>query len=183
MTLAVWGSNRIINQQCGLTWLATLAEASKYYSSSHQLSAMQVVTWNDYEEGTEIESGIDNCVALAPTVTGSTLSWSIGSKASESTILTTTSVHFHRWPEPDETGRCRRWHALSQSLAVQFDSRRLNALYVEAVGKASIVNSMSFPVAFNPNDQAPVALLSLSTASGTAPLTVRCFQREFQRSR
>ena len=22
---------------------------------------MQLVTWNDYEEGTEIESGIDNC--------------------------------------------------------------------------------------------------------------------------
>ena len=29
-TLAAWGTDRIIGQQCGQTWLKTLAEAGKY---------------------------------------------------------------------------------------------------------------------------------------------------------
>jgi PKD repeat protein len=170
-TLAAWGSNRIINQQCGLTWIDTFAQASKYYSISHQLRAIQVATWNDYEEGTEIESGVDNCVVLSPIVTGSTLSWSIGSKASESTIdyysvfISTDGQNLMKLADvPAGT------HSLS---LLQYDlAARTYVIYVKAVGKASIVNHMSPPVSFSPSDQAPVALLSLSPASGPAPLAV-----------
>ena len=35
------------------------------------------MTWNDYEEGTEIESGIDNCVSVSTSVAGDSLSWKI----------------------------------------------------------------------------------------------------------
>jgi len=170
-TLAAWSANRIINQQCGLTWLDTFAEAGKYYSSSNQLDAIQVVTWNDYEEGTEIETGIDNCVALAPTVAGSTLTWSIGSKASEKTI-----DHYTVFISTDGQNLMNLadvaagTHSLSLS---QYDlAAGTYVLYVKAVGRASIVNHMSPAVAFNPGDQPPVALLSLSPSSGAAPLTV-----------
>ena len=170
-TLAAWGSNRIVNQQCGLTWLDTFAEANKYYSSSRQLPAMQVVTWNDYEEGTEIESGIENCVALAPTVTGSTLSWNIGDKASESTI-----DHYAVFISTDGQNLMRLADVAAGTHAVSLAQYNLApgtyVLYVKAVGKASIVNHMSPAVAFNPSDQAPVASLSLSAASGPAPLAV-----------
>ncbi|MGZ7057316.1 MAG: hypothetical protein ACXVIO_08520, partial [Candidatus Angelobacter sp.] len=64
-TLAAWGTNRIIGQQCGQTWLKTIAEAGKYYSTTNQMLGIQLVTWNDYEEGSEIESGIDNCVTVS----------------------------------------------------------------------------------------------------------------------
>ncbi len=64
-TLASWGKDRIVDQQCEQTWLATWAEAGKYYSTSTQLPFLQIPTWNDYEEGTEIESGIDNCVTIS----------------------------------------------------------------------------------------------------------------------
>jgi hypothetical protein len=43
---------------------------------------MMVATWDDYEEGTEIETGIDNCiqnyggVLFQPTISGTTLKWS-----------------------------------------------------------------------------------------------------------
>ncbi|HEU4414296.1 MAG TPA: hypothetical protein VFT65_05890, partial [Candidatus Angelobacter sp.] len=57
-TLASWGSNRIIGQQCGQTWLRSMAEAGKYYSATKQMFGIQLVTWNDYEEGSEFESGI-----------------------------------------------------------------------------------------------------------------------------
>jgi len=76
-TLALWGSNRIIGQQCGQTWLSTIAEASKYYSATSQMLGIQLVTWNDYEEGSEIETGIDNCVAVSASVAGTVVSWSI----------------------------------------------------------------------------------------------------------
>jgi PKD repeat protein len=170
-TLAAWGSNRIVNQHCGLTWLATFAEAGKYYSSSHQLPAIQVVTWNDYEEGTEIETGVDNCVVLSPIVTGFTLSWGIGTSAPESTInnysvfISTDGQNLTKLADvPAGT------HSLNLSqygLAV-----RTYMVYVKAVGKASIVNHMSLPESFNPSDVAPVAALSLTPASGTAPFTL-----------
>ena len=35
------------------------------------------MTWNDYEEGTEIETGIDDCVQLQPTISGDKLHWDI----------------------------------------------------------------------------------------------------------
>jgi PKD repeat protein len=61
-------------------------------------------------------------------------------------------------------------HSLSLS---QYDlATRTYVLYVKAVGKASIVNHMSPAVSFNPFDQPPIATLSLSATSGSAPLTV-----------
>lgn len=170
-TLAAWGSNRIINQQCGLTWLDTFGEANKYYSSSHQLPAIQLATWNDYEEGTEMESGIDNCAVLSATVTGSTLSWGIGSKASESTI-----DYYSVFISTDGQNLMKLASVAAGTHSLSLSQYSLAAgtyvIYVKAYGKASIVNHMSPSVSFNPTDQAPVALLSLSTSSGHAPLAV-----------
>ena len=76
-TLAAWGTNRVTNQQCGQAWQQTFGEAGKFYSSSEQLPAIQIATWNDYEEGTAIEPGIDNCIYLAPSQSGATIGWSV----------------------------------------------------------------------------------------------------------
>src|SRR5262249_7724659 len=56
-TLSGWGSGRIMSQLCGQTWLKTFSRVNSLYNSGKQLSTLQLVTWNDYEEGTEIESG------------------------------------------------------------------------------------------------------------------------------
>src|SRR5206468_12463798 len=80
-SIASWGSNRLLNQQCGQTWLKTMAEAGKYFSTSNQLDSLQLVTWNDYEEGTALEMGIDNCVGISTSVTGNTLSWVLSGQA------------------------------------------------------------------------------------------------------
>ncbi len=76
-TLASWGSNRIMGQQCGQTWLQTFSEVNALYHSGNQLPALQLVTWNDYEEGTEIESGITNCLSVSASSTGNSLRWTV----------------------------------------------------------------------------------------------------------
>lgn len=65
-------------QRCGQTWLDSWSWMNpSYFDGNHPLEAIQVATWNDYEEGTEIETGIDNCVGTSTqSVAGSTLSWS-----------------------------------------------------------------------------------------------------------
>jgi hypothetical protein len=84
-SIAAWGTNRQVPQRCAQTWLDTFSEVGKFYSSSNQLATLQVVTWNDYEEGSAIESGIDNCVYVAPSLSGATLNWSVAG-GSEGTI-------------------------------------------------------------------------------------------------
>jgi hypothetical protein len=74
-TLASWGQNRIVTQQCGHTWLQTFGEINSFYNSTNQLDGLQLVTWNDYEEGTEIETGIDNCFSVSANMSGSSLQW------------------------------------------------------------------------------------------------------------
>jgi hypothetical protein len=84
-TLAMWGTNRVANQHCAKAWQQTFSEAGKFYSSSNQLPGIQVATWNDYEEGTAIEPGIDNCIFLTPSQSGTTFGWTV-TGGDESTI-------------------------------------------------------------------------------------------------
>ncbi|RQS23221.1 hypothetical protein DIE06_03000 [Burkholderia sp. Bp8998] len=69
-SLAAWdiGVPQYIPQTCGATWLKTFATINKYYSTAVQLPFLQLVTWDDYEEGTELETGIENCVTLSASV-------------------------------------------------------------------------------------------------------------------
>jgi hypothetical protein len=83
-TLASWGSNRIMNQQCGQTWLQTFSKINSMYNSGKPLSYLQLVTWNDYEEATEIESGIDNCLTVSASAAANSLQWSVS--GSENTV-------------------------------------------------------------------------------------------------
>ena len=83
-TLATWGTDRVVDQNCGQTWLQSFSEVGKFYSSGKQLPALQIATWNDYEEGTTIETGIDNCVYLVPSQSGTTIKWSVN--GNENTI-------------------------------------------------------------------------------------------------
>jgi hypothetical protein len=76
-TLASWGSNRIMNQQCGQTWLQTFSKINSMYNSGKPLPYLQLVTWNDYEEATEIESGIDNCLTVSASALSNSLQWSV----------------------------------------------------------------------------------------------------------
>src|SRR5205807_1151417 len=169
-TLALWGTNRIIDQQCGQTWLQSLADAGKYYSATKQMLGIQLVTWNDYEEGSEIETGIDNCVTVSASVTGTVVSWSITGQMN-------TVDHFTIFASQD--GENLMWLADAPIAASSLDMAQfgLNSgnyiLYVEAVGKPSLTNKMSAGVQITLPNLPPSAVLSVTPTSGIAPVTVR----------
>ena len=167
-SLAAWGTGRLINQQCGQTWLKSMAEAGKFYSSTLPLSFLQVVTWNDYEEGTEIETGIDNCVTVNASVSGTVASWSITGQAN-------TVDHYSIYLSQD--GQNLMWLADAAGpgamdlAAFGFNSGNYQ-VFVKAIGKPSLTNKISASVPVTISNKPPIAVLSVTPLSGTAPLNV-----------
>jgi len=159
-TLAAWGTNRVVDQHCGQTWLQTFSEAGKFYSSSNQLPAMQIATWNDYEEGTAIESGIDNCVYLTPSQSGTKISWSING-GNENTI-----DHYTVFISTDGTNLTKVNDVPRGTHSLDLSQMNLSAatysIYVKAVGVASVQNKMSPAIAYHPGDQPPAVMLDVS---------------------
>ena len=187
-TLASWSANRHMQQQCGQTWLSTFNKANSMWSTADQLAWFQLVTWNDYEEGTEIETGIDNCLGITTSVSGGTgyllygyndasmsggtLNWTI--TGSESTV-----DHYTAFISNDGTNLMSVGDFPAGTRTVNLDSFGFDpgtySVYVKAVGKPSILNHMSAAATYTsgtPGPQPPVATLSLNPGSGTAPVAV-----------
>src|SRR6266480_1638703 len=147
-TLASWGLNRIMTQRCSHTWLQTFAKINSLYNSTKQLDALQLPTWNDYEEGTEIETGIDNCMSLSASLSGNTLQWTVSGY--EDTLD-------HYWVFISTDGQ-----HLMPLTTIAVGSRSLNlcsyaleqrnyVFFVKAIGKATIRNRMSGAIAYTPH--------------------------------
>ena len=158
-SLASWGLGRVMGQQCGQTWLKTFSEINSLYHSGMQLSALQLVTWNDYEEGTEIESGIKNCFTISAKQSGNSLQWTIA--GAESTI-----DHYVAYISTDGQNLMPLGNVntglTSANLCSYSVPNGSYTLYVQAVGKPSISNQIS----------GPVKLTSSCTAGTTSDPTV-----------
>jgi hypothetical protein len=159
-TLATWGTNRRIEQNCAQTWLQTFREVSSFYSGGRQLPAMQIATWNDYEEGTAIEAGIDNCVYLVPSQSSATLQWSVN--GNENTI-----DHYTVFISTDGQNLSALTDVPAGTHALDLGKLMLSAnqtylLYVKAVGLPSIQNKMSPALAYRPGHQPPSIALNVS---------------------
>ena len=142
-TLASWGSKRIMGQQCGQTWLQTFSEINGLYNSGKQLSTLQLVTWNDYEEGTEIESGVNNCFSVSASASSNSLQWTV--KGNESTV-----DHYVAYASTDGTNLMALEQLAPGNRSLNLCSHSLAdgnyTLYVQAVGKPTLTNQMSAPV-------------------------------------
>ena len=174
-TLASWGSNRIMGQQCGHTWLKTFSKINSLYNSSKQLPFMQLVTWNDYEEGTEIESGIGNCMAISAEVSGNALNWSIAGDGS-------TVDHYVAYISTDGKSLMPLTNSAAGTNSLNLCSFGVPngnyVLYMQAVGKPTLTNQMSAAVNYTSTCGAaggsggltftasPSAVTVSSTASG-----------------
>lgn len=147
-TLASWGSNRIMSQQCGQTWLQTFSEVNGLYNSGKQLAALQLVTWNDYEEGTEIESGVNNCLSVTASTSGNSLKWNVN--GDENTV-----DHYIAYISTDGQNLMSLGEAYPGNGSVNLCGYSLHngsyVSYVQAVGKPSIANQMSGAVKFTLN--------------------------------
>jgi hypothetical protein len=60
-TRASWSQNRHMSDRCGRTFEESVRLFRRYYNDSRQLPFLMIVTWNDYEEGTAIEHGLNAC--------------------------------------------------------------------------------------------------------------------------
>jgi hypothetical protein len=142
---ASWGKGKSIQQNCGETWLNTFDIINRTYSSHRQLPFLLIPTWNDYEEGTEIESGIDNCLQLQASLRSNSLTWDV-------TGFTPSVDHYAIFASSDGKNLSHVDDVPSQSRS--FDLKRAQLpvgtkyLYVQAVGKPSIQNHLSEPIAF-----------------------------------
>jgi hypothetical protein len=157
-TLAGWSLDRVMPQNCGQTWLQTFAKANSFYNSTKQLDALQLVTWNDYEEGTEIESGIDNCLAVTANLSGSSLEWSVSGKEN-------TLDHYVVYASRDGQNLMALntvpagFHSLNLC-SYPFASGNYT-LYVQAVGRPMMRSHMSHPLTYSANCSAGSSLLTL----------------------
>jgi hypothetical protein len=167
-TLASWSLNRIMPQNCGQTWLETFAKANRFYNSSQQLNALQLVTWNDYEEGTEIESGIDNCLAVTANLSESSLEWSIS--GNENTI-----DHYVVYASTDGQNLMPLNTLSAGTRSVNLCSYGLGAgnyvFLVQAVGRPMLRSHMSHPVTYSGGCSAASSSLSLVASPSLVSLT------------
>lgn len=137
---AGWSKGRKIDQNCGRTWLGTFDILNRFYNERHPLPAVILVTWNDWEEGTEIESGIENCVSVSASGDSRQIRWRTDGPKE-------TLDHYEIFAGED-----------AQNLAMvgrvspkedEFDLRDAKlppgnyTFYVKAVAKASLTNHMS----------------------------------------
>jgi len=60
-TRASWSLNRHMSRRCGETFEDTLKIFHRYDDPEHPMPFLLIATWNDYEEGTEIETGVSDC--------------------------------------------------------------------------------------------------------------------------
>jgi len=157
---ASWNSSDwIVPLHCGTTWLDTLAKANSYFLTAKQLPFLQVVTWNDYDETTAMESGIDNCWAVDASVSGSTLSWNLRVASDEPNAAADaderTIDHYVVWDSPDGDNLTQVATLPRGSRSVDLNTLSLGSgarvLYVEAVGGPSIFNKMSSAVHYPTN--------------------------------
>jgi hypothetical protein len=63
---ASWSLNRHISQRCGRTLQDTLRLFVENNPPSHPMPFVLIATWNDYEEGTAIENGLERCTPPPP---------------------------------------------------------------------------------------------------------------------
>jgi hypothetical protein len=165
-SLAAWGSGRSMGQQCGQTWLQTFSEINSQYNSGRQLPAMQLVTWNDYEEGTEIESGIGNCFALSAAVAGNQLIWT--TKGNVATI-----DHYVAYISTDGQNLMALDDVPASTSSINLCHYPIPngkyTVYVQGIGKPSIANQISGAVKYSSSCGAAVTLGTNPSALSVAP--------------
>lgn len=172
-SLATWTANRYADPQCGQLWLRKAAETNKFWSANKQLPFIQIATWNDYEEGSTIESGIDNCIGVSATVNGSILNWDLTGIGSENTI-----DHFTVFVSKDGTTLMPVNDVSTNQRQLDLAALNLEAAtyqtFVKAIGRPSLLNHISNAATFvnvlvAPGSSSPA---DYSVVGPTAPLSM-----------
>ncbi|PYV68658.1 MAG: hypothetical protein DMG96_35885, partial [Acidobacteria bacterium] len=147
---APWGSGRRLDEHCGKLWIDTFAANVQAMGSQiDQLSAFQAVTWNDYEEATNLETGVDNCLSISAAVSGTKLNWKISPNTPESAA---TLSMFVVYISKDGKNLAQLKVPPTSARALDLTQYALPAgnykLFVKARGQPSVQNHLSGGVSF-----------------------------------
>jgi hypothetical protein len=156
--LASWSEGRILSQECGLTWIDSFKKINDFHNAGNPLEMLQVVTWNDYEEGTEIETGIDNCLSISTPITDDKLlKWTLmGTNPRFEETIDHLVVMNEGLILTHLPATARQLELSSLNLV----PGRVYSLSVGAIGRPSIRNRVSGSVAYQAALQAPSVALT-----------------------
>jgi hypothetical protein len=145
---AAWGAGRIMDQQCGTTWINSLTESNLYYS--YGLPYLEIATWNDYNEGTEIETGIDNCYSVSAGVSHASLNWQLNSLNYDASLSTVSHIEIYDSPDGvNLTLLASEPAAANGAYSLKNLASGSHTLFVRMVGKNSILNRISEGISYH----------------------------------
>jgi hypothetical protein len=170
---ASWGTNRVIAQQYGGVLGLTVGKiASSGYTSSKQLSCLLVATWNDYEEGHEVETGVYNGISInQPTISGGSINWTF-TKA-DSYVSTNTNNKQQIW-----TGVGSPTTLVQDNISPGATSGPAPTLYagesvwIYAVGQPNVLNQLSPPLTIPQSCTPPYLNANCSLTTIPLPTTI-----------
>lgn len=190
------GAFRFVNQKCGQVWLKTiraLRNPATIGAAAISVPYGVVPTWNDYGEGTEIESGIDNCVSSVAAVNATCsgqmcITWN--TNFSDTTNGTEQTIAYYRvdvmhadgtWTRgiktvfPDANGNYTSDQTQPNARFYIIDPSYLNTdqwFFVTAVGLNSVTNHESNNADIHPS----VGSVTVSGSEQESFQTVQCGQ-------
>jgi len=147
---ASWGTGRRLDEHCGKLWIDTFdANVRALGSQIDQLSAFQAVTWNDYEEATNLETGVDNCISISAAANGTKLKWAISPDTADTdATLSMFVVYISKDGKNLAQLQVRPTSARTLDLTQYAIPAGNYKLFVKARGQPSVHNHLSGGVSF-----------------------------------
>jgi hypothetical protein len=144
-----WSSGKYVDGQNGMTWIQTWAANAAAVRAGTRIDYVIIVTWDDMQEGSGIQSGILNDVVLSANLSGSSVNYSASSASGS--LATVNSYNLYGTKD----GITAKLLSASSSptgafnlSSISFPSHGSWSLYVQATGNPSISNRTSGPFSY-----------------------------------
>lgn len=142
-----WSLGKYLPRDSGKCWLAKAANLNTHIPSN--VIGIQCATWNDWEEGSQIESPIQNDIIVTATLSGSNFMWSVSGGTGDESTLTSYRVI------AAEGGSAWLISTVAAGGAKHIDlstaglqAETTYSVYVVAVGVGSVRNQVSNSVSY-----------------------------------
>ncbi|WP_175950475.1 hypothetical protein [Burkholderia sp. BCC0405] len=134
---ASWGAAapRFLAPACGRTWLDTFKSINERYSARQQIPFVQLITWNDYEEGSALETGIASCTEIDAQPLGASVTVRITHPD------TVDHLELYEQLGPSSFRLVGRYP--TDATSISLPDTRAGTYFVKAVGKPFIQNVVS----------------------------------------
>jgi hypothetical protein len=147
----------VIAQQCGQVLLDSFAAINWAHTTlAFSVPYAQVATWNDYEEATEVETGVDSCYRVQNATysqSADQLTWQLNPTLGNSTHVSLSTAHGYTVWKADASGNLTSIASPGPSATSLKGISKLVGtgswtLYVEMIGMPLIINRMLNGVAY-----------------------------------